>query len=221
MTSFLKLCQQRRSIHDYLPEKNIPREVFESIFEAVKLSPSGYNAQTWEFLVIEDMKKRQDIQKLAFNQKHITQASALIIVLGDANIGRHAEEIMKDWVSHEYANPKQAQSYASSMTKERPLAIRKIMAMRSTVLSAMTLMYAATDQGLATCPMMGFQQQNLAEYLELPADIFPVLMMTIGYEDTSKTKQRLPRKAVNEFVFFDTYRKRTTNSSVSLEHLDL
>lgn len=203
--NFFNVCHNRRSVHQYLPDKKIPRAVLERIFECVRLTPSGYNCQPWEFLVIEDLEQRKKIQELSFGQKHITQASAVILVLGDANIGRNAESIMHDWVQMGHADQAAADSYKNSMIKERPLLQRKKMALRSASLAGMTLMYAATDMGLATCPMMGFQQRKIAEFLEFPEDIFPVLMMTIGYEDLSKRLPRLPRKNIAEMVKWERY----------------
>jgi putative NAD(P)H nitroreductase len=203
--NFLQLCQNRRSVHHYLPNKKIDQITFKYIFDCVRLTPSGYNCQPWEFLVIEDESKRKKIQELSFGQKHITECSAIIFVLGDANIARNARAIMDEWVALGHAEQKAADSYYQSMIKERPLLQRKKMALRSTSLAAMTLMYAATEQGLATCPMMGFQQKKVAEYLELPEDIFPVLMMAIGYEDASKRLPRLPRKKVEDMVKWEKY----------------
>jgi nitroreductase len=37
--------------------------------------------------------------------------------------------------------------------------------------------------GLATCPMLGFNQPSLSDFLDLPEDIIPIMMITIGYED--------------------------------------
>ena len=59
----LKTIKTRRAIHNYIPNKKIPRKDFEEIFDAVRYTPSWYNAQPWEFLVIEDEKKKERIAK--------------------------------------------------------------------------------------------------------------------------------------------------------------
>jgi nitroreductase len=71
----------RRSIHNYIPNKKIPKEDFKKIFDVVRYTPSGYNAQPWEFVVIEDQEKKKKLQEIAFNQKHVADASAVICVL--------------------------------------------------------------------------------------------------------------------------------------------
>ena len=201
--NFSQLCQQRRSVHHYLPNKTIEQNLWSKVFELVRLTPSGYNAQPWEFLVIEDMKRREHLQSLSFGQKQITEASAVVLVLGDANIGRRSKETMADWVKYGHAKVESAATYQASMEKERSLNQRKMMARRSTCLAAMTFMYACQYYGLATCPMMGFEQQKVAKWLALPEDIFPVMMITVGYEDESKRLERLPRREIEDFVHWE------------------
>jgi nitroreductase len=77
----VQAIKTRRAIHNYIPNKKIPKEDFEKLVDTVRCTPSGYNAQPWEFVVIEDEEKKKELQKIAFNQAHVTDASAVICVL--------------------------------------------------------------------------------------------------------------------------------------------
>jgi putative NAD(P)H nitroreductase len=62
----------------------------------------------------------------------------------------------------------------------------------------MMFMLIAKDKGWDTCPMIGF---NIPENLE------PVILITMGKEDTSKRRLRGFRKPLGEFVTFEGFTK--------------
>jgi putative NAD(P)H nitroreductase len=199
------IVKKRRSIHNFIPNKMIPKEDIQKLIEGVSYTPSGYNAQPWSFVVIEKKERLKDIQGIAFDQKHVSQASAIIMVLGDVNIGRNAENLLKDWVKFGYCTQKEVPVYMNAFCKKRPENKKREMCIRNVAMAAMNLLLIAEDMGLATCPMMGFNQPLLIDYLKLPEDIIPVLMVAIGYEDKGKEKPQLPRKKLEDILYFEEY----------------
>ncbi|TWJ49947.1 putative NAD(P)H nitroreductase MhqN [Bacillus paralicheniformis] len=75
-------------------------------------------------------------------------------------------------------------------------------AIRNASLSAMMFMLAAKNRGWDTCPMIGFDSDQVRELLEIPGTHEIVLMITIGKEKESSRRLRGYRKPVNEFVSF-------------------
>lgn len=75
-------------------------------------------------------------------------------------------------------------------------------AIRNASLSAMMFMLAANNRGWDTCPMIGFDSDQVRELLEIPDTHEIVLMITIGKEKESSRRLRGYRKPVNEFVSF-------------------
>jgi nitroreductase len=51
------LIKSRRSIRDYVPGKEIPRDVLERVVDAGLWSASGKNLQNWRFFVLSGQKK--------------------------------------------------------------------------------------------------------------------------------------------------------------------
>ena len=202
---FREILKKRRACHNYLPDKEFTDEQFRELIEMVAMTPSGYNAQPWEFVLIRDKEMLKNIQSIAFDQEHVTQCSAMIAVLGDLNIGRNADEILKDWVKYGYCTEDKVPTYRNTFTKNRKRDRLFGMALRNAALSVMTMLYAATDMGLATCPMMGFSQRKLIEFLEIPEDRIPVMLVAIGYEDEGKERERLPRKSIDRMIFREKF----------------
>lgn len=78
-------------------------------------------------------------------------------------------------------------------------------AIRNAGLSAMLLMLIAKDKGWDTCPMIGFDSEALAKALNIPDSYVPVLLITIGKEDTSRQNPRGYRKPLGEFVSYNSF----------------
>jgi nitroreductase len=72
----------------------------------------------------------------------------------------------------------------------------------------MSLMYAAWDRGIASCPMGGFDADALRSEFGVPDDYDPVLLVTLGYpaEDAADVeRERKLRRDAEEFVHFDAF----------------
>lgn len=79
-------------------------------------------------------------------------------------------------------------------------------AIRNACLNAMSLMYAAEEYGWNTCPMIGFNPEELKKEFNIPENLIPVLMITLGKADKSRERARGYRKPVSEFVTFENFK---------------
>lgn len=202
---FFDLIKKRRACHHFLPEKTIPKKDLEEMIRHTSLTPSGYNAQPWEFIVIQEKKNLEAIQKIAFKQEHLKNASTIIVVLADTFIGRNVESLLADWLKYGYCTKDELQAYRNSIAKNRNPEKLKAMAIRNAMLACMTLIYAAENMGYATCPIMGFNQHELETHLKIPEDRAIALMIALGYADSNKEKERLPRKPIEEMLHWEKF----------------
>jgi putative NAD(P)H nitroreductase len=67
-------------------------------------------------------------------------------------------------------------------------------------LSAMLFMLAAKSKGWDTCPMIGYDSEQLKKVLAISEQHEPVMMITIGKEKVQSRRPRGYRKPVGEFV---------------------
>ena len=209
MNNLLETIKSRRAIHNYIPNKPIPKETFKDLIEVTSFTPSWYNAQPWEFVIIEDKEKLKKLKEIAFWQEHVTQASAIIVVLWDTVIWRRADELLKDWVKYWYCTEDKVPAYKNAFCKKRKEQRLREMCIRNVSLACMNLMIAAETMWLATCPMLWFNQPSMSDFLSLPRDIIPIMMISIGYEDKWKEKHRLPRRKVEDMLYFEEYKTST------------
>lgn len=60
---FLELVKKRRTSWEFTPDP-IPDEIIEKIIDAARYSPSGFNSQPWEFVVIKEQELRDIIRDI-------------------------------------------------------------------------------------------------------------------------------------------------------------
>jgi len=202
---FIDLLKKRRACHDFQPHRQIPKKLIEELVEQTSLTPSGYNAQPWEFVMVTQPERLKKIKEIAFDQAHLEHASGVMVVVGDMEIGRNVDQLLGDWLRLGYCAQEEIPAYRNSIAKKRSPEKRRDMALRNSMLAAMTFIYAAENAGLATCPMMGFSQHELQAYLKIPDDRVVGLMIALGYEDSGKALPRLPRKGVGEVLHWEGF----------------
>jgi putative NAD(P)H nitroreductase len=204
--NFEKLLNKRRACHNFQAGVTIPKKDIETIITEAGLSPSGYNCQPWEFIAIQKKENLKKIYEIAFKQEHLKNASAVIIVLADTNIGRNVDALLKDWVKFGYCSEEEVPVYRNSIAKNRNPQKKETMALRNAMLACMTLIYSAENLGYSTCPMMGFNHTLLEEFLEIPEDRVVALMIAIGKEDKNAKKlERLPRKPLSQILRYEKW----------------
>jgi len=207
---FDELIQSRRSVHEYNDE-SIDRETLDAIFHDATLSPSGYNLQPWEFLALRDDDRKETLRELAYDQAHVTEADTTVVVLGNTDPTAHAEPVFDDWLAKGYLPNEEVRDGLVENVEgmgELPTEERRIWTTRSTSLAAMTLMYAAWDRGVATCPMEGFDAEGVVDAFDIPDGYEPVMLVTLGYpaEGTADIEnERKTRRPVDEIVHYGEF----------------
>jgi len=61
MSDLFEIIRERRSVRKY-EEKDIPEDILNQVFEAVRWAPSWANTQCWEIVVIKDMSVKEKLQ---------------------------------------------------------------------------------------------------------------------------------------------------------------
>ncbi len=190
-----KTIMERTSSHNFDATKEISDREVKDLFNLVKYAPSGYNLQPWEFLVLRDKKNKERLAKCAYNQQHIIDAGATVVVLGNLDPAAHAEEVFADWVKKKYMTQEIADKTKASVKtwSSWDLASRRVWTTRSTVLAAMTLMLAAKDMGLTSCPMEGFDANAIRKEFNISEKYEVVMLIAVGYESKPDGERRMRR----------------------------
>lgn len=208
MSELKKIIEERRSANNFIEGVKIPDKDFTEIFELLKLAPSCFNIQHSNYLVVTDEEKKEQLRKAAFNQYKVHTASAVILVLGDKLAYKNAENIYSGMLNLGIMSKLDYDNIVrdiNNLYEGRGEDFQRSEAIRNTSLSAMMFMLIAKDKGWDTCPMIGFNQEEVRQIFNIPEKYEIALMITMGKEDSSKTRMRGYRKPVGEFVSFNSF----------------
>lgn len=171
----------RRSIRNFDPEHQVSAEELQRLFDMVVQTPSGNNLQPWEFLVVRDRQRKQKLQSLSLNQRHVGEAAAVIIALASRPLLAYLDEIREMMVTAGQLSQSQADDLAADLRGRghgpEALAWR---AKRDVCLACMTLMLAARELGYDTCPVGAFDAEAVRREWNLPDNLEPVLLLPLG-----------------------------------------
>ncbi|WP_342546694.1 nitroreductase family protein [Lysinibacillus sp. FSL K6-4013] len=182
-TPLKQIMQMRKSVRKYNPETKIPRETIMQLLQDATSAPSSSNMQPWRFLVIDDKEIQKNINFFSFNQEQIETASAIIAVIGDIEMYVNAEEIYAKNVELGYMPEPIANKLAQdalTMYGSAPTETLENIVHFDAGLVSMQIMLLAKEMGYDTVPMGGFDKAKFAEYMELPANEIPILLLAIG-----------------------------------------
>lgn len=204
---FIQAMRFRYACKKFDTTRSIPPEVFESILESGRLSPSSFGMEPTRLLVVRDKEKKERLKALCWNQDQITQASELVVYLSkiadmrsDTNYamwsfmrkGINADRI-KAYKDERYKGFLQANGYVDSQSIFQWSA-------RQAYIVASSMMDCAAYLGVDSCAIEGFEKDGVERFLGLDTFAYQVaLIMTFGYR-LEEPKRASPRIDINDFV---------------------
>ncbi|NTJ62163.1 NADPH-dependent oxidoreductase [Agrobacterium rhizogenes] len=188
-----------RSVRDYLPE-TVPDTILQLAIAAAQSAPSSSNLQAWSVIAVRDEARKARLNAIAGTQRQITQAPLLLIWLADLSRPRR--------IATDQGSAADGLDYVESF----------LLGVIDAALAAQNAVVSLESQGLGTCYIGAIRNdpETVARELELPAGVFPVFGLTVGYPDPATpaaVKPRLPQTTVLHHERYDRSRR-----SGDLEH---
>ena len=173
----LEAVYARRSVKHYDPDHEMPEADLTTLLEAAAQSPTSFNIQHWRFVVVKDAALRQKIREKAFDQAQVTDASVLIALTADMQAWDKSPE--RYWADA----PPEVQEFILGMLRpfhEGRGWLHRDEAQRSMGMALQTIMLSAKSMGYDSCPMIGFEIDEVAKLINLPEDHVMGPMVAIG-----------------------------------------
>ncbi|MDH3677249.1 MAG: nitroreductase family protein [Nitrosopumilus sp.] len=167
----------RRAIKKFDKNHKMDSNEIKFLMELAILSPTSYNQQNWRFVTVTDQNIKDKISKAARNQAQPSDGSLVIILCGNTNAWQ--ENLGRYWKN---ATKEREQLVINALRKKYSdnLQNRRDEVMKSCGFAAQTIMLAAKQIGLDSCPMGGFEHDELAKIINLPKDHIIVMMVVVG-----------------------------------------
>ncbi|MCJ2520089.1 MAG: nitroreductase family protein [Candidatus Thermoplasmatota archaeon] len=161
----------RRSVRAYR-DKEVSEDLVDRIFSAAVMAPSAGNLQAWEFVVVRDQKRKEELAQAALDQGFI--ASAPLVIAVCANRTRSAQRY----------GARGADLYC----------------IQDCAVATQNLLLAAYDLRLGTCWVGAFDEAAVSQILQIPNDVRPMALIPLGYPaERPDSPSRLPLERVLHF----------------------
>lgn len=203
-SSLTKIMHERKSVRKYDPNFKIPQSQLEELLTEASSAPSSSNLQPWRFLVIQDDLIKKELRTIANDQEQVETSSAIIAVLGDTEMFKNVEEVYNKNFELGYMNRDIANLMIENSLKlysNLPEVVLTNIATFDAGLISMQIMLLAKDMGYDTVPMGGFDKNAFAKRFELPENIKPILLISIGKAAApAHGSSRLPLEKIAKFI---------------------
>jgi nitroreductase len=200
---YLELIRKRVSVERFRAGRELSEAEICALVEDAIEAPSSFNIQHWRFVAVRREADKERLCRAAFGQRQVADAAVTFIFLGDlrgveklpaalepaVRQGAMAQGKADAWVA-------QAQKIYSDEMMARDEALR------SCSLAAMTMMLAAEARGLDSCPLSGFDPEQVKREFGIDERYVPVLLLAVGHAAETETRRK-PRLAVEEVLAFD------------------
>jgi len=161
-----------RSIRNYT-EKKVHLEQIGDILDTARYAPSSGNLQNWKFIIVRDSKKREEICHACLAQYWMALAPIYIVVCCE-----------KDKVKQFYG--KRAELFA----------------IQNCAIVSHAIMLKAHELGLGTCWVGMFEPKTVSRILNIPENVEPQVIITLGYPEKSKIDPGKPNRLDLDYLTF-------------------
>ncbi len=208
----ISAIRERRSINFFDPDRKVPEGTLRELLETANLSPSSFNLQPWEIIVVDDPERKKALRAHAFNQEKVEAAPVVLIVVANPNaVEENIDDHLASMVKLGYIKPEEVEKLRKSpfgLYGEKEGMRRKIFAVKNAAFYAMSLMIAARGFGLETHPMDGFREDAVKAEFGIPEDRIIPLLVAVGYPKPGLSLlPRNYRRELEKFVSFNDFRK--------------
>ena len=199
--STLEVINARRSISNFDPLQGINQETIDKLVQHATKAPTAFNVQNWHFVAVHSAKQKEKLKGLAYGQQKVEDAAVTFIVSGLLEPQNLIARSLEASQQNEVLSPEMVEGgigavtnmYANNPTLQRDEAIR------SASLGAMTMMLAAEEMGMVSCPMIGFDPDAVKKEFQLPETAVPAMLIPVGFEGEDNWPQK-PRLSIEDVL---------------------
>ncbi|MBU1169079.1 MAG: nitroreductase family protein [Proteobacteria bacterium] len=179
MNETMTLIKSRRSIRKF-QDKEISKEMLDTLFQAVQWAPSWTNCQCWEVIHVIDKDLRLKIQETMIKNpatKAIVEAPVLLALCGKKNVSgfydNHPATVYGDWLMFDLG------------------------------IATQNICLAAHAMGLGTVIVGLYDHVKVKDILNVPEGYDQVVLIPVGYP--AKEPSAPNRRDLTEFVHTNTF----------------
>lgn len=179
---FIRAMDFRHACKVFDENKEISKEDLDFILEVGRKSPSSFGMEPWKFLVVQNKQVKEDIRKLCWEQVQVTSCSELIIILAKIEDVKPSSGVPLKRFSRRDMPQENLDFYLDLYANHLSKTLSSddniySWTARQTYLAAANMMSAAASIDIDSCPIEGFEKENLEKLLKLDTSKYQVAMV--------------------------------------------
>jgi nitroreductase len=168
---FNEVIRKRHSVRSF-DNTPVNKDKVDEIIKSGLMAPSAGNIKDYRIVVVSDEKTKKALSDAAFGQKHLIEAPIVLVIYSDL------DEIFMKY-------------------NQRGIDIFSI---EDTAAMSENILLSATNLGLGSCWVGGFEEEKVKEALDLSGHKKPYVIIPIGYEKGKREMKKDPD--LNKFVIY-------------------
>ena len=204
---FMEAMDFRHACKEFDKSKKISDEDMKYILEIGRKSPSSFGMEAWKFLVITNEELKAKLRPACWDQVQVTSCSHLVIILA----GIDSVKIESGLPEKRFTRREMPQEtldfylglYASHLQKTLS-SDENIYnwTSKQSYIAAGNMMSGAAFIGIDSCPIEGFDKEQVEKILELDTTKYQLsVVLPFGYRTNEQSSQlRLDFNEVVEFI---------------------
>lgn len=189
---YLDFFRNRSTLRKYSSSKEVSDETLSALLEAASHAPTTGNMQLYSVVATRDPKMKERLAPLHFNQPTVKGCSVMLTFCADLNR-------FERWCEERNAKPG-FDNFHSFIT-----------ALIDTSLFAQQFVTLAELNGIGSCYLgtVTYNAEAIAEVLELPERVVPVICLTVGYPEDGvfpAPSDRLPVQGILHEEVYHPYK---------------
>ncbi len=180
-------------------QKKISVADWQTLEEALVLSPSSFGLQPWKFIVLTDLPLREKLVPVTWNQQQVVECSHFVVFALRKNLDvPYIDQYLKR-VSEVRGMPLDKLEFYRNLMVEKvaegPLSLNvNAWAAHQTYIALGNFMTCAAMLGIDTCPIEGLEPDKYDQILGLSKrGLATVMACAAGYRDSEDKYASLPK----------------------------
>ena len=208
MNDILSSLSWRYATKKFDASKKLSEEQFETLLEALRLTPSSFGLQPWKFVVVENQSLREELVWHSWGQRQVADASHLLILCRktalDASL---VESYIADMIQKTGAPAEALAGYKNMMLgfiQNLSPEIAASWAEKQVYIALGNALTIAASMKIDACPMEGFSKVEYDRVLGLSEmGLASVLVLPVGYrasDDDYATRPKIRYKSEDVII---------------------
>lgn len=207
--SVAEAIRTRRTIRHYLPDP-IPESMLDALLGLAVEAPTSWNLQDRSIVAVSGDEGRAGLAWATGGQPQPQEAPVVLVFVAEPQSWRddHSDVYEQARCGGAWSDEFVAMFSAASRAFQEDLDQRGLLreyAVKDAMIAASFVMLAATEMGLATSPMNGWDEKKVKEVIGIGDrnDLAIALLVSVGYP--AEARRHPGRRAREHTVFRETY----------------